>query len=119
MKFDLRTVAAAALAAGAVLTAETIAVAPAHAQNGSYYMWCVLNDYRGDTAYYSGVFTSTNEMSYSHDVPFANFVESRYGVSGAHAQCYTDDTQANAQNAKSSDMSRGVFRSVVDTGWRP
>ena len=117
MKVNLRSLTVLSLIFGAL----TLTAPPsAQAQNSSYYMWCVMLDYRQPATYYSSVFLSSNEASYGHDVPFANFVESRYGSYGMHAQCYTDDSQSHAQYAKSQDMygNQGSY-TVVDTGWSP
>jgi hypothetical protein len=119
MKFGLRALSAAVIAVCAMMTAGVISAQRANAQDSTYHMWCVVPDYRAGVAYYTSVFVSSDAASYSHDAPFTNFVQSRYGQTAQLGQCYTNDSYANAQNAKTHDMSRGVFDSVVDTGWRP
>jgi hypothetical protein len=119
MKIGIRALTMAALSVCAMMAAAVVSVRTADAQAGTYHMWCVVPDYRAGVAYYTSVFVSTDAASYSHDVPFTNFVQSRYSQTAQLGQCYTNDSYANAQGAKTHDMSRGVFDSVIDTGWRP
>jgi|GEM_PF-3259063 len=119
MKVGIPVLSMAAVSVCAMMTAAIMSVRPADAQDSTHHMWCVVPDYRAGVAYYTSVFVSTDPNSYGHTVPFTNFVQSRHSQTAQLGQCYTNDSYANAQSAKAHDMSRGVFDSVIDTGWRP
>lgn len=119
MKIGIRALAFSAVSVFTVATAAVTPVRPAAAQGMTYYMWCVVPDYRTGTAYFSAIFTSSDAASYSHDVPFTNFVQTRYSSTAQLGQCRTHDSYDYAQQTKTAEMSRTVFDRNTDTGWRP
>jgi hypothetical protein len=119
MKFSIRALTLAAVGLLTIATAAVAPVRPAAAQGMTYYIWCVVPDYRTGTAYFSSIFTASEADIYSHAVPFTNVVQSRYSQTAQLGQCRTNETYEYAQQTKTLEMSRTVFDHNIDIGWRP